>query len=263
MMLFDSHCHLFDEQFAPDLDLVIERARSEQVARMVIPAVDTASARTAIALAEQHDGIYAAAGIHPESLAAWNEAQLQEIEQLAGHSKVVAIGEIGLDYYWDTAPHDVQITALRLQLQLAKTLKLPVIIHNRESTEDLLHVLETEAGPDLTGIMHCFSDTWETASRCLELGFMISFGGPVTFKNARSLQEVVPLIPDDKLLIETDSPYLSPHPLRGKRNEPARVRLVAEKLAELRGVSVERVAEQTYHNACRLFGLEGDHQSNE
>lgn len=261
MMLFDSHCHLFDEQFADDLDEVIARACSEQVVRMLIPAVDAASARAAIAIAEQHDGIYAAAGIHPESLASWDASQVQEIEALAKHPKVMAIGEIGLDYHWDVAPHEVQIEALRLQLQLAKKLKLPVVLHNRESTDDLLRVLESEAGPELTGIMHCFSDTWETARRSLDLGLMISFGGPVTFKNARALQEVAPLIPDDRLLIETDSPYLSPHPLRGQRNEPARVRLVAEKLAELRGVSVETIVRKTAENACRLFRIEGDPSS--
>jgi TatD DNase family protein len=255
MNLFDSHCHLFGEQFRDDLDSVLQRAREHGVTRMVVPAVDAETAQAAIHLAERVDGLYVAAGIHPESLAEWSAEDVTAIEQAAQHPKVVAIGEIGLDYHWDVAPHDVQQEALRMQIQLAKRLHLPVVIHNRESTEDLLKLLEEECGTELTGVMHCFSDTLATARRCLDFGFYISFGGPVTFKNAGELQAVATEIPSDRLLIETDSPYLSPHPMRGKRNEPARVQLVAEKLAELRSVPVEVIAAQTYDNASRLFGL--------
>lgn len=255
MNLFDSHCHLFDEQFQDDLPRVLADARDQGVTRIVVPAVDIATARAALRLAEDNEGVYVAAGIHPESLAAWSATDITAIRGLAAHPKVVAIGEIGLDYHWDVASHAVQREALRLQVQLAKAVQLPVVIHNRESTEDLISLLEAESGGVLRGVMHCFSDTLDSARRCLDLGFYISFGGPVTFKNARALQEVARQIPADRLLIETDSPYLSPHPLRGKRNEPARVKLVAEKLAELRGETLATIAQQTFDNASRLFGL--------
>lgn len=256
MTLFDSHCHLFDEQFAEDVETVIEQARGNGVTRFVVPAVDVPSALKAIDLSRRFEGVYAAAGLHPESLKNHSDSVFDEISDIAQSEQVVAIGEIGLDYYWDVAPRDEQQRVFRKQLQMAKDLHLPVIIHNRDATEDTVRILEEEAADGrLQGVMHCFTGSVETAKRCMAFGFYISFGGPVTFKNAHKVQETAAAIPSHSLLIETDSPYLSPHPLRGKRNEPARVRLVAEKLAELQNLSVEDVAEITTANACKLFGI--------
>lgn len=254
-MLFDTHCHLNDEQFAPDLAEVIERARDRGVTRVVVPGVDIESSVAAVTIAQTHDGVFAAVGVHPESLGRLPDvnAALDRIAELAQHRKVVAIGEIGLDYYWDTAPRDVQRDVLRRQLRMARALGLPAIIHNRDATEDTVHILETEQGPDLTGVMHCFTGSYETAERCMAAGFYISFGGPLTFRNARHIPEVAARIPADRLLIETDAPYLTPHPHRGKRNEPGHVLLVAEKLAEIRQQTVEDLIRLTADNGLRLF----------
>lgn len=255
-MLFDSHCHLFDEQFHEDLDAVMARATEADVQRFVVPAVDADSAERALQLAARFDGVYAAAGLHPESLEAVKEEDFQRIEELTQQDKIVAVGEIGLDYHWDVAPRDVQMQVFRRQLQIAKRVNLPVIIHNRDATEDTVRILEEEASDGrLRGVMHCFTGSIETARRCMNFGFYISFGGPVTFKNAKNVQATAEQIPLDRLLVETDSPYLSPHPLRGKRNEPARVRLVAEKLAELQGVTLEELSDISTANASKLFGV--------
>lgn len=252
-MLFDTHCHLMDEQFASDLDETIARARDAGVARMVIPAVDVATARRAIAIADAHAGVYAAVGIHPEAAKDVPAADFDEIERLAAHQNVVAIGEIGLDYYWDAAPRPEQQDVMRRQIEIAKRVSLPIIVHNRESTEDLLALLREADAQVCGGVMHCFSETIAVAETCMEMGFYISFGGPVTFKKADDVREVAAAVRADRLCVETDSPYLSPHPLRGKRNEPARVRLVAETIAEVRGISLADLAVQTTENALRLF----------
>jgi len=252
-ILFDTHCHLFDEQFHGDVEDVITRARMEGVGGLLVPAIAVEPSKRAIALAEQHDFIYAAVGIHPEAANGIADADYGVLVQLAQHEKVVAIGEIGLDYYWDAAPRDVQQNVLRRQIQLAKEVGLPVIIHNRDATQDTVQVLTEECNQQVHGVMHCFTGSYETALQCIKLGFFISFGGPVTFKNARSVKEVAAQIPDEWLLVETDAPYLTPHPFRGKRNEPARVRLVAEMLAELRGQPYEEIVQQTTQNARRLF----------
>jgi TatD DNase family protein len=180
---------------------------------------------------------------------------LEWIEELCKHPKVVAIGEIGLDYYWDTSPKDVQHRVFREQIRLARKLGMPIVIHNREAHQDILAILKEEKAAEVGGIMHCFSGSWETAKQCLDMNFYISFGGPVTFKNAKQPKEVLAQVPIDRLLIETDAPYLTPHPHRGKRNETAYVRLVAEAAAEIKGVSLEELAEITTQNAIRLLGL--------
>jgi TatD DNase family protein len=201
--------------------------------------------------------MYVASGLHPESLDNYDEGAFEQMFEFLQDDKVVAVGEIGLDYYWDTAPRHVQQKVFRRQLQIAKEVALPVIIHNRDATDDTVSILEEEAADGrLRGVMHCFTGSIETAKRCMNFGFYISFGGPVTFKNARKVQETAAQVPLDRLMVETDSPYLSPHPLRGQRNEPARVRLVAEKLAELQHTSVEEVANVTTTNASNLFGVD-------
>lgn len=253
MNLFDTHCHLMDDQFDNDLDDVIVKARETGVSHMVIPAVDVQSAHRAIAIAENYEGVYAAVGIHPEAAKDVPDVDFALMEQLAEHEKVVAIGEIGLDYYWDAAPRPEQQEVMRRQIEIAKRVNLPVIIHNRESTADVLTVLKESGASEVGGIMHCFNESLEVAKVCLDMSFYISFGGPVTFKRADDVREVAANIPADRLLVETDSPYLSPHPYRGKRNEPMRVQIVAQKVADVRSESLEAIAETTMQNAMRIF----------
>src|SRR5699024_8772247 len=183
------------------------------------------------------------------------EEDLQWIEELASHPKVVALGEMGLDYHWDKSPKDVQKRVFKEQIALAKKLSMPIIIHNREATEDVLGILEEENAKEVGGIMHCYSDSTEYVDRILAMDFHISLGGPVTFKNAKSPKEVAKVVPLDRLLIETDAPYLAPHPHRGKRNEPALVTLVAEEIAELKAISYDQLAKQTTANAKKLYGI--------
>lgn len=251
-MLFDSHCHLNDDQFVDDLADVLARARASGVGRIIVPGVDVASSERAIRIAVQEPEVFAAVGIHPEAAKDVTDADFARIESLTSHPKVVAVGEIGLDYYWDAAPRPEQQDVLRRQLELAERCQLPVILHNRESTEDLVQMIESFRGR-VIGVMHCFNESQAVAQRCLDLGYYISFGGPVTFKKADDVREVAALIPDDRLLAETDSPYLSPAPLRGKRNEPERVQLVVTELARLRSREAKDVAALTAANAMRLF----------
>lgn len=255
-MLFDTHVHLNDDQFDEDLEEVIERARENGVERVVVVGFDEKTIKRAIELIDTYDFMYAAIGWHPVDAIDLTDSYLEWIEELTAHPKVVAIGEIGLDYHWDKSPKDVQQVVFRRQIQLAKKLNLPIIIHNREATEDVVTILEEEGAAGVGGIMHCFSGSPETAKRCLDMNFYISLGGPVTFKNAIKPKEVAKAVPLDRLLIETDCPYLAPHPYRGKRNEPSYVRLVAEQIADLKEVSFEEVAKATTENANRLFKIQ-------
>ncbi|HET7658598.1 MAG TPA: TatD family hydrolase [Bacillales bacterium] len=254
-MLFDTHTHINAETFNEDRDEVIQCAIDAGVSKMVVVGFDREMIDSAIALSERHDFIYAAVGWHPVDAVDATEEDFQRIEQLAEHPKVVAIGEMGLDYHWDKSPKDIQAKVFRRQIAIAKRVKLPIIIHNREATGDIIEILKEEKASEVGGIMHCFSSGLEEAKQCLELNFHISFGGPVTFKNGRLAKEVAKEVPLDRLLIETDCPYLSPHPYRGKRNEPARVKLVAETIAELKVMELNRLAQITYDNACRLFDI--------
>lgn len=253
MSLFDTHCHLMDEQFAQDLDEVVTRAKEAGVTRMVVPAIDVATAHRVLAIAEAYTGVYAAVGIHPEYAKDVPDSDFEEIERLAAHEKVVAIGEIGLDYYWDSAPRPEQQRVMERQIEIARRTKLPIIVHNRESTEDVIALLRRCRVEETGGVMHCFNGTMDDALACLEMGMYISFGGPVTFKKADDVRDVAAQIPTDRLLVETDSPYLSPHPFRGKRNEPMRVQLVAETIAAVRGTTLDALAQQTMENGLRLF----------
>ncbi len=265
MPLIDTHCHLDFDAFDDIRDEMVQEAFNAGVTRIVNPGVDLDRSRAAIALADTYPGVYAAVGIHPSSTAEFSDAMLDEVRALADHPKVVAIGEIGLDYHWDDSPHDVQRIALEAQLALAAALGLPVIIHNREASEDVIDVLAAwvpSLPPDLRdrpGVLHSFSAPQHIADRALELGFYLGFTGPVTFKNADDLRTIAARVPDDRILVETDAPFLTPHPYRGKRpNKPAYVRFVAERLAALRRMPDETFAAQSTANAERLFALPPD-----
>lgn len=254
-MLFDTHAHLNATQFNEDVEQVIERARAEGVSHIVVVGFDRPTIQRAMELAEQYSFIYAAVGWHPVDAIHMTDEDLIMIECLAAHPKVVALGEMGLDYYWDQSPKEVQKEVFRKQIRLAKKVKLPIVIHNRDATADIVHILQEEHAEEVGGVMHCFSGSIEVARQCIDMNFYISFGGPVTFKNAKKPKEVAKEIPLDRLLIETDCPYLTPHPFRGKRNEPSYVKYVAEAIAELKGISFEEVAQKTSDNAKRLFGI--------
>ncbi|UAL47485.1 TatD family hydrolase [Sutcliffiella horikoshii] len=254
-MLFDTHVHLNADQYEEDLQEVIDRAQAEKVTNMVVVGFDRKTITRAIELVEKYDFLYAAVGWHPVDAIDMTEEDLAWIEDLASHEKVVAIGEMGLDYHWDKSPKEIQKEVFRKQIQLAKKVKLPIVIHNRDATADVVQILKEEDAKEVGGIMHCFTGSLEVAKECMEMNFYISFGGPVTFKNAKKPKEVVKEIPMEKLLIETDCPYLTPHPYRGKRNEPGYVRLVAEQIAELKELTIEEVTEKTTANAKKLFGI--------
>lgn len=254
-MYIDTHVHLNADQYDEDLQEVIDRALEAKVSKMVVIGFDRKTIERAMKLAEDYSFIYAVIGWHPVDAIDCTEEDLQWIEELAAHEKVVGIGETGLDYYWDKSPKDVQQTVFRNQIRLAQKVNLPIIIHNREATEDVLRILQEEEAYLTGGIMHCFGGSVETAKQCIDMNFMISLGGPVTFKNAVKPKEVATEIPLEHLLIETDAPYLAPHPHRGKRNEPALVTLVAEEIARLKGISIEQVARETTNNANKFFRL--------
>ncbi|MFI8578148.1 TatD family hydrolase [Rossellomorea aquimaris] len=254
-MLFDTHVHLNAEQFDEDLEEVISRAREAGVEKMVVVGFDRPTINRAMELIEQYEFLYASIGWHPVDAIDMKDEDLAWIEELSNHPKVVAIGEMGLDYHWDKSPKDVQKEVFRKQIHLAKKVKLPIVIHNRDATQDIVDILREEGAEEVGGIMHCFSGSPEIAQECVDMNFYISLGGPVTFKNAKKPKEVAKEIPLEKLLIETDCPYLAPHPNRGKRNEPAYVKLVAEQIAELKEVSLEEVENITTENAKKLFNI--------
>jgi TatD DNase family protein len=246
--------HLQAPQFDGDRTGAIERAAAAGVARMVEIGYDLETSQAAVAFAEQDTRIYAVVGIQPHYAAEAGDAWLAEVRRLAAHPRAVAIGEIGLDYYHDRAPHDAQERLFRAQLALARDLNLPVVIHSRDAQADTVRILR-DAARGQPGIMHSFSGGWAYAEACLEVGFLLSFSGPVTFGKAAELHEVARRAPLGRILTETDSPYLAPHPLRGKRNEPAHVRLVAARLAELRGMALDELAEAVWANAAAIFQL--------
>jgi TatD DNase family protein len=256
MRLFDTHAHLHFSEFASDLDAVLERARAAGVAGIVTVGTDGSSNRAAVAMAEDRPGILASVGIHPHDAREASDADWASLEALAQSSpKVVALGEMGLDYFRNLSPPDVQALAFRRQLRLARRLDKPVIVHCREAHAETLAILAEERVDEVGGVMHCFSGDVPIAKRCLDLGLMVSLAGPVTYKNARALPEVARFVPEDRLVVETDCPYLPPQPHRGQRNEPAHVRLTAARIAELRGMDLESLARATSDNAMRLFRL--------
>ncbi|MGQ9779594.1 MAG: TatD family hydrolase [Bacillota bacterium] len=255
MRLIDVHVHLNDPAFAEDLPAVVARAEAAGVARMVVTGYDLPSSAAAVELAERYPSVWAAVGVSPHEAATWNEKTREELLALAGRRKVVAIGEIGLDYYYDHPDRAVQQEAFRAQLAMAVSLGLPVVVHAREAHADTLAILREAGIEKVGGVMHCFSGSLETARAAWEMGFTISFAGPITFKNAVRPREVARGLPLAALLCETDAPYLTPHPHRGERNEPARVRLNLETLAVLRGLPPADMAWIVWENAERIFGF--------
>ena len=253
-MLADSHAHIDDERFDADRDEVVARALAAGVSLIVNIGADMASSARSVALAEKYPGIYAAVGMHPHDSQDMKENDYRQLEQWANHPKVVAIGEIGLDYHYDLSPRPVQKEVFLRQLDVARKTGKPFIIHEREAHADMLDIIRY-AARGLNGVFHCFSGSVETAREYLKMGFYISVAGPVTFPKSVKTKEVAKAVPLDRLLVETDSPYLTPQPFRGKRNEPAYVRLVAEEIANLRDISLAELAETTTANVRRLFNI--------
>jgi TatD DNase family protein len=276
-MLVDTHCHLNLAQFDGDRDAVVARAAAAGVTRLVAIGIDRQTNHEVVALADRYPGVYAAVGFHPTSADEWNGEAEGEIRALLTHPKTVALGEIGLDYYWDKTPRALQADVFQAQLTLAVEVRLPVVIHIRSRPEpgydahsatwDILapwaaaHPWRGTGRP--LGVLHCFSGDAVLAEAALDAGFLLGVDGPLTYKGARGLQRMAQAWPVDGVVVETDAPYLPPHPHRGQRNEPAYVRLVTEKLAELRGVSLEQVARDTTHAAERLFWWDKGRMTND
>jgi len=254
--LFDTHAHLHVPEFAEDLAAVLERARAAGVQRVVTIGTDVETTLAALALAEREEGVWATAGIHPHDAAAADEAAFAAIERLAGHPRVVAIGEIGLDFFRNFSPPDVQARTFRRLLGLARRLGKPAVMHCRDAHAETLAILEEERVSEVGGIMHCFSGDVAIARRCLDVGLLISLAGPVTYPNARALPDVARFVPADRLVVETDCPFLPPQGQRGRRNEPAYLALTAARVAELRGESLATLGPRMSANAQRLFRVE-------
>lgn len=258
MELFDSHAHLEDEKFEQDRIELIQQIKEAGITRLISAGYSLESSRKAKELAEKYDFIYTTSGISPNDIPQAEEElwiMLQEIKKIAKQNeKVVAIGEIGLDYHWNQDNKEMQQLAFMQQIELANELKLPIVIHTREAVMDTIAILKQNE-VTCKGVFHCCPLNPELVKEALKLGFYISFAGPVTFKNSKNANEVIAMVPNEKMLIETDSPYLSPEPLRGKRNDCRNVKYVAQKIAEVKQMPVEEIAKVTYQNANRIFGL--------
>jgi TatD DNase family protein len=254
-MFIDTHAHLFFENFKDDIDDVIARAKESRVDYIVIPATDIKTAKEAIELSEKYEQIYATVGIHPHDSKEWDESLIPEIEKLAKHPKVVAIGEIGLDYYYDFSPQDKQIKAFKTQLNLALKLELPVVIHNRDSDADMMDIIQSFCGSGLKAQFHCFNGSLDSAIEFMKMNHFISFTGNITFKKSDGLRDILKHIDLNHLMLETDSPFMTPVPFRGKRNEPAYVSYVAQQVADVHKLSLEDVGRITSLNAFRFFGI--------
>ena len=252
-MYFDTHAHLDDAAFDEDRDEMLERIREAGVDRVLNPGCDENSTRMAMELAEKHDFVFFAAGFHPEELSTLTEESYAVVCELARHPKCLAVGEIGLDYYWDASHKEEQKALFDRQLLLALELEKPVIIHDREAHGDCLAAVRRH--PELRGVFHCYSGSAEMAEELLRLGWYLGFDGPVTYKNARKALEVLQICPVDRILVETDSPYLSPVPMRGRRNDPGNLPWICAKISEVKGLTAEEIARITAENGCRLFGL--------
>lgn len=254
-MFIDTHAHLFYSNYENEVDEVIKRASENNVDYILVPATDITTSKATIELTRKHDMIYGAVGVHPHDTKDWDDKVIPEIEELASNDKIVAIGEIGLDYHYDFSPREKQIQAFRSQIELALKLNLPVIIHNRESDDDMMKIVTEYCKDGLKAQFHCFNGSMEHAQDLIRMKYFISFTGNITFAKAEELKRIAASVSPNHLLLETDSPFMTPVPHRGKRNEPLYINLVAESLAEAHKVSVEDIARTTSLNAFRLFGI--------
>lgn len=255
-MLIDSHAHLEMSEFKKDLEEVIQRAKESGVEYLFTVGTEKKDWKRALEIAHSHSMIYAILGVHPHNAREIDERTYPVLKELCRSEKVRAYGEIGLDFFRNLSPREVQIKRFREQIGLARELHLPIVVHDRDAHHETIEILKSERAAELGGIIHCFSGDYSMAKECIDMGFYISVPGTITFKNAGEFQEMVRKLPLDSLLVETDAPFLTPVPLRGKRNEPSYVRYTAQKIAEVKGIPFERVAEVTSANALRVFRLE-------
>lgn len=256
-MLIDSHAHIQGKEYAGEAEAVIERACAAGIEKIIAVggAGDMSSNTDAIALAESFANVYATVGMHPHDAKDVGEDELRALRELTAHAKVVAVGETGLDYYYNHSPREVQRRVFSQFIRMARETRLPIVVHERDAHKDVAQLLRTEGAGKLTGVIHCFTGDYEAARNYLDLGFYLSFTGIITFKNAQSLREVVRKVPLERMFVETDSPYLTPVPHRGKRNEPAYVRLVAETVAQIKTLALQEVARITTTNVRALFRI--------
>lgn len=252
-MYFDTHAHYDDERFLEDRDALLGQMQQSGVSLIVNAGSSIENSRTGLAIADRYPFVYAAVGVHPHDASTMNDGSIAEMEELLKHPKAVAVGEIGLDFHYDNSPRDVQRTRFIDQLELARRVNKPVIIHERDACAEVLEIIRDYS--DLRGVIHCFSGSWETAKIILDMGWYLSFTGVVTFKNAKKAVEVVSKMPGDRLMIETDSPYLAPEPNRGKRNDSRNLKFIADKIGDIRGVSGDEIAKMTLENGRRFFEI--------
>lgn len=255
MEFFDSHAHYNDERFDEDRDKLIKEIYSEGVTQIVNAGYSLQSSKKAIEIAENYNFIYATSGISPNDIDDFKKQDLDEIEKLAQNKKVVAIGEIGLDYHWNTENKELQKEVFISQVEIANKLNLPIVIHTREAIFDTLDILKNQIKCIKKGVFHCCPLNIDLVREGLKLGFYISFAGPITFKSSKNANEIIKMVPIEKMLIETDSPYLSPEPLRGKRNDSRNVKYMAQKIADVKGITLEEIAKVAYNNAKRIFEI--------
>lgn len=251
--LIDTHAHLDFEDLSNNLDEILKNCEENGIKRIIIPGVTIKDTPKIIKLIEKYDNLYGAVGLHPSEAKDWDDKSYETLKNYAKHDKIVAIGETGLDYYWDKTFNDKQQFVFKEHIKLAQELNLPLIVHDREAHGDILSILKETNAKEVGGVMHCFSGSPEFALECIKEGFYIALGGPVTFKNAHKPKDVAKIVPLEKLLLETDSPFLAPHPFRGKTNDPSKVRLIAQEIANLKAVSLEELAETTFNNSIKLF----------
>ena len=255
-MLIDSHAHLEMQEFKRDLEAVIQRAKESGVGYTFTVGTEKKDWERALEIANSHPSIYAILGVHPHNAKEIDDQTYPMLKEFCRNGKVKAYGEIGLDFFRNLSPRDIQLKRFREQIGLAKELGLPIVVHDREAHQETLEILKSEKAEECRGIIHCFSGDYDMAKVCIDMGFYISIPGSITFKNAESFREIVKKIPLEFLLVETDAPFLTPEPFRGKRNEPSYVRYTAQKLAEIKNIPFEKVAKVTTENALRVYRLE-------
>ncbi|MBP5275417.1 MAG: TatD family hydrolase [Lachnospiraceae bacterium] len=257
-MIFDTHAHYDDEAFDEDRDSLIASLKDNGITRVVNVGADLKGSRASVELADKYDFIYAAIGAHPDNAKEIDDAGIATLKELSKNKKVVAIGEIGLDYYWNKDNAEEQKEAFSRQINLARELSLPIIIHSRDAAKDTMDILKEQDAGKVGGVMHCFSYSTEIAREVVDMGLYIGVGGVVTFKNGKKLREALLEVPLDKIILETDCPYLAPEPHRGSRNSSLNLPYVVKAIADIKGVSVEEVMKTTYNNACRMYRINNE-----